>query len=100
MLNRRPPSRPRATARTGRQSRPGTEDADRKRELRNARKRRLAARKAVGLACCNVEYDGVMLQFLLDHVSMDDGLDYNDDPDKIGKAVSAMWRESAYGTRK
>ena len=71
-----------------------------KRERRNARKRRLAARKAAGLACCNAEYDGVMLQFLLDHVSMDDGSDYSDDPDKIGKAISAWWREAAYGTKK
>jgi hypothetical protein len=76
-------------------------DADRKRELRNARKRRLAARKAAGLACCGpVDYDGVMLQFLLDHVSMDDGLDYSDDADKIGKAISAWWREAAYGSKK
>ena len=69
----------------------------RKRERRNARKRRLAARKAAGLACCGaVEFDDVMLQFLLDHVSMDDGLDYSDDPEKIGKAVSSWWREVAH----
>jgi hypothetical protein len=76
-------------------------DADHKRELRNARKRRLAARKAAGLACCGaVEYDAVMLQFLLDHVKMEDGLDYSNDPEKIGMAVSALWHEAAYGTRK
>jgi hypothetical protein len=73
---------------------------ERRRLLRNERKRRLAARKAVGLACCTAEYDGTMLQFLLDHVSMDDGSDYGDDPVKIGKAISAWWREAAYGTKK
>ena len=75
--------------------------ADRRRNLRNARKTRLAARKAAGLACTGpVDYDDVMLQFLLDHVSMDDGSDYGDDPDKIGKALSAWWREAAYETKK
>jgi hypothetical protein len=77
----------------------GTDDA--KRRLRNERKRRLAARKDAGLACTGpVEYDDVMLQFLLKHVSMDDGSDYGDDPVKIGEAVSAWWREAAYGTKK
>ena len=76
-------------------------DNDHKRKLRSARKSRLAARKAAGLACTGpVDYDGVMLQFLLDHVSMEDGSDYSNDPEKIGKAVSAMWRETAYGTKK
>ncbi len=60
-----------------------------------------AAREAAGLACTGpVEYDGTMLQFLLDHVSMDDGSDYGDDPEKIGNALSAWWREAAYGTKK
>jgi len=73
---------------------------DSKRERRNARKRRLAARKEAGLACTGpVEYDGTMLQFLLDSVSMDDRSDYGDDPDKIGKAVSAWWRDAAYGKK-
>ena len=71
---------------------------DRKRETR---KQRRARREAAGLACTGpVEYDATMLDFLLDHVSMDDGSDYGDDPEKIGKAVSAWWREAAYGARK
>jgi hypothetical protein len=70
-------------------------DADRKRALRNARKGRLAARKAAGLACCGaVEYDATMLEFLIATrwlAEADAG-----DPDKVGAAVSAMWRESAH----
>ncbi len=72
--------------------------ADRKRETR---KQRRARRAAAGLACTGpVEYDGVMLQFLLDHVSMDDGSDYGDNPKRIGRAISAWWREAAYGSKK
>jgi hypothetical protein len=68
---------------------------------RETRKQRRARRAAAGLACTGpVEYDATMLQFLLDHVSMDDGSDYGNDPEKIGKAISAWWREAAYSTKK
>ena len=68
---------------------------------RETRKQRRARRAAAGLSCTGpVEFDDVMLQFLLDHVSMDDGSDYGDDPVMIGKAISAWWREAAYGTKK
>jgi hypothetical protein len=40
-------------------------DADHKRALRRERKRRRARRAEAGLACCIVEYDDAMLQFLI-----------------------------------
>ena len=68
---------------------------ERKRELRNARKTRRKLRAAAGLACCNVEYDGSMLQFLINHIWLDEA--DAADPVKVGLAVAAMWRESTYG---
>jgi hypothetical protein len=67
----------------------------RKRELRNARKTHRKQRAAAGLACCNAEYDGEMLQLLIDH----DWLDEADAADrvKVGLALTAMWREATYG---
>ena len=68
-------------------------DADRKRELRNARKKRRAKRAKAGLACCTVEHDDAMLEFLIATHWLDEA--DADDPGKVGEAVSAMWRQSA-----
>jgi hypothetical protein len=71
----------------------------RKRKLRNVGKRRLVARKKAGLVRTGpVEYDAEMLQFLVDNIWLSDAA--ADDPVEIGKAVSALWRESARGTEK
>jgi hypothetical protein len=68
-------------------------DDDRKRQNRRDRKRRRAARVKAGLACCLVEHDHAMLDFLIaTHWLAESDAD---DPAKIGEAVSAMWRKSA-----
>jgi hypothetical protein len=73
------------------------DDADkreRRRALRRERKKRRMRREAAGLSCCNAEYDGAMLQFLI----ATHWLDESDagDPVKVGAAVSAMWRQTAH----
>jgi hypothetical protein len=90
-MHDRPPAQ--APRQDGTQSRPGTEDAARKRKLRRERKRRRAKRAAAGLACCTVEHDATMLQFLIATRWLEEA--DADDPDKVGAAVSAMWRQAA-----
>ncbi|MBR0732419.1 hypothetical protein JQ595_27075 [Bradyrhizobium japonicum] len=68
-------------------------DADRKRALRRERKKRRAKREAAGLACCMVEYDASMLDFLIGTHWLEEA--DADDAAKVGAAVTAMWRSSA-----
>lgn len=70
-----------------------TSPAAEKRRLRRERKRRYQSRLAAGLSCCDVEYDDVMLQFLISARWLPEA--DADDPAKIGAAVSAMWRDAA-----
>jgi hypothetical protein len=90
----RSPSRP--SKRSRRKARPGPlrpSDADRRRELRRERKKRREMREAAGLACCMVEYDGAMLQFLIATHWLAEA--DADDRAKVSAAVGAMWRKSA-----
>jgi hypothetical protein len=67
--------------------------ADHKRALRRARKKRRARREAAGLACCMVEHDATMLDFLISMRWLEAA--DADDPAKIGEAVANMWRSAA-----